>query len=61
MTQITEKISPIAVLVLLVPENFQNWKMYIENQTMRMTCKSGIPYKYNGYIVQVLEKYEDEF
>ena len=46
MTQITEKISPIAVLVLLVPENFQSWKMYIENQTMRMTCMSGIPYKY---------------
>ena len=45
-TQITEKISPSAVPVLLVPEKYQSCKMYIENQTMRMTFKSSISYKY---------------
>ena len=34
MTQITEKISPCVVPVSLVPEKYQSWKMYFENQTI---------------------------
>ena len=43
MTQITEKISPCVVPVSLVPEKYQSWKMYFENQTIRM---SRFPFQY---------------
>ena len=46
MTKITEKISPCVVPVSLIPEKYQSWKMYFENKTIRMACKSRFPLQY---------------
>ena len=64
MSQIIEKISPCVVPVSLVPEKYQSWKMYFENQTIRMSrfpfqCMMGILCRSSKNTKMDLSRYYD--
>ena len=53
-THLKEKINSYALLAFLVPEMYQSSKIYIENQTMSITCKFRIPTRHLVYMLGIL-------
>ena len=53
-TLVTENISPCALPDLLELNEYQISKKYLENQTLRITCKARFPIKFLDYMLGIL-------